>query len=106
MGDEISEIKAKMKSFESRERNERQYAISRTETSRPRNGNDYTSTSRKDLSPDEETQPVVKPPSSKPKNPFQQRPTFTSSLKDSMRSNIKREKCFVGYRSSWRDQTG
>jgi hypothetical protein len=100
----ISEVETKRDSYEDRQRNGRNPAFTRTETSRSRNDNDDTVASRSDLSPDEDTQPVVKPPPSKPKNPFQPRPTFTSSLKDSMRSNINEEGGFGGYRSSWRDQ--
>jgi len=102
--DKVLELEAKKNYFEDRQRNGRKAAFSRTKTSK--DDNDDTGTSRSNVSPDEETQPVVKPPPSKPKKSFQPRPTFASSLKNSIRSNINKESGFGGYRSSWRDQDG
>jgi len=102
--DKILELEAKKNYFKDRQRNGRKAAFSRTKTSK--DDNDDTDTSRSNVSPDEETQPVVKPPPSKAKKSFQPRPTFASSLKNSMRSNTNKESGFGGYRSSWRDQDG
>ena len=55
---------------------------------------------------DEESQPVVKPPSSKSKSVFQSRPTFTTSLKESIPSNSDGEEKFGDYRSSWENRDG
>jgi len=53
----------------------------------------------------EETQPVVKPPNAKPKNPFQTRPTFTSPPKGSTVSETDGERGISEYSStSWQNQ--
>jgi len=88
--------------YQARQRDGRNPSFIQTETSLPREDDSATAPPEIDT---EEMQPLVKPPNINGKNPFQQRPAFTSPSKGSAISNTNENIDSDEYSPiSWQDQ--